>query len=83
MPSTATIRDLRNRFPQVRRILELEGEVVLTESGKARYRLTPYVLPPKKTASPIDYWARLTSYQPAPMTAAQARELYEENRGDR
>jgi hypothetical protein len=83
MPPTATIRDLRNRFPQVRRILELEGEVVLTESGKARYRLTPYAPPLKKIASPIDYWARLTSYQPAPMTAAQAKELHEENRGDR
>lgn len=83
MPSTATIRDLRNRFPKVRRILEVEGEVVLTESGQARYRLTPYVPRPKRAAHPTDYWARLTAYLPAPMTATQARELHEVNRGDR
>lgn len=83
MPPTATIRDLRNRFPRIRKILEAEGEVVLTESGRARYRLIPYVAPPKTIPRQVDYWARLTSLQPAPMTAAQAGKLHEENRGER
>jgi hypothetical protein len=83
MAATATIRDLRNRFPKIRKILETEGEVVLTESGRSRYRLLPYVAPTKTTPPPVDYWARLLSLQPAPMTAAQAGKLHEENRGDR
>lgn len=83
MPSTASIRDLRNHFPKVRKILETEGEVLLTESGTARYRLTPYLPPRVKTPAPIDYWARLTSRQPNPISAEAARDLYDENRGDR
>jgi len=39
MPATASVRDLRNRFPRVRKIVETEGEVLLTESGKTKYRL--------------------------------------------
>lgn len=83
MAATATIRDLRNRFPKIRKIVEAEGEVVLTESGRSRYRLIPYVEPKKTTPPPVDYWARLTSLQPTPLTAAQAEKLHEENRGDR
>jgi len=83
MPSTASVRDLRNRFPEVRKLLETEGEVVLTESGKAKYRLVPYAPSPKVAAASVDYWARLTSYQPTVMTAAQAQSLHDENRGDR
>jgi len=82
MNSTATIRDLRNRFPEIRKRLESEGEVLVTERGKPRYRLTLYA--PKKAAVPaVDYWERLKSYQPRPMTKAQARELHDENRGER
>ena len=83
MPSTASIRDLRNRFPKVRKILEAEGEVLLTESGKAKYRLTPYAAPPIGIPPPVDYWARLTAYHPNPIQAEEARSLHEENRGDR
>jgi len=83
MPHTASVRDLRNRFPRVRKILEAEGEVLLTESGEAKYRLTPYTKPPGKAAVGVDYWARLTATQPVPITAAQARALHEENRGER
>jgi len=57
--------------------------VLLTESGEAKYRLTPYTKPPGKAAAGVDYWARLTAAQPVPITAAQARALHEENRGDR
>jgi antitoxin (DNA-binding transcriptional repressor) of toxin-antitoxin stability system len=81
--TTSTIRDLRNHFPKVRKLVETEGEVVLTEKGKPRYRLSLYT-PARTTAPPpVDYWARLNAYQPQVMTEAQARVLHEENRGDR
>jgi antitoxin (DNA-binding transcriptional repressor) of toxin-antitoxin stability system len=83
MKKTATIRDLRNHFPKIRKLVESEGEVLLTERGKPRYRLALYT-PERPQAPPlIDFWARLYAYQPEPMTAAQVRELDEENRGDR
>lgn len=83
MPKIATIRDLRNNFPRVRRLVETEGEVLLSESGKTKYRLTLHTPPTARTPAPVDYWARLTSYQPAAITAVQAQSLHEENRGDR
>lgn len=80
---SASIRDLRNRFPKVRKLVESHGEVILTEKGKPRYRLTHYT--PENTTSPppVDYWARLNSYQPRAMTKAQSRALHDENRGER
>jgi antitoxin (DNA-binding transcriptional repressor) of toxin-antitoxin stability system len=83
MPKTASIRDLRNRFPAVRRIVESEGEVLLTEAGTPKYRLMLHTTPPGKSPSPVNYWTRLTSYQPDPISAKQAAALHEENRGDR
>jgi antitoxin (DNA-binding transcriptional repressor) of toxin-antitoxin stability system len=83
MPATVTVRDLRNRFPKVRKLVELEGEVLLSESGKTKYRLTMHTPPAARKPAPVDYWARLTGYQPVAITAAQARSLHEENRGDR
>jgi antitoxin (DNA-binding transcriptional repressor) of toxin-antitoxin stability system len=84
MSSTTSIRDLRNRFPAVRRRLEAEGEVVLTEKGVPRYRLTLYskagtaASPPPK-----DYLARLKRYQPRPLSERRSRALHDENRGER
>ncbi len=83
MPTTATIRDLRNRFPRLRRIVEAEGEVLLSEGGRTKYRLTLHTPPPVRKPAPVDYLARLQAYQPVPLTAAQAKALHEENRGDR
>jgi prevent-host-death family protein len=83
MKGTATIRDLRNRFTDVRKRLESDGEVVVTERGKPRYRLTLYAPPKAKSHSRIDYWKRLVSYQPRPLTGAQSRKLHEANRGER
>jgi len=83
MIKTASIRDLRNHFPKVRKLLEAEGEVLLTESGTAKYRLSAYAPPPVKPTAPVDYLARLKSYHPTPMTAAQAQALRDDNRGDR
>ena len=83
MKPTASVRDLRNHFPKVRKILEEEGEVLLTESGKAKYRLVPYSVPPKGTPPAIDYWIRLNSYQPRQISAKASQALDDENRGDR
>jgi len=78
-----SIRDLRNRFPKVRKLVESQGEVILTEKGKPRYRLTLYTPESTATPPPVDYWARLNSYQPRAMTKAQAQALHDENRGER
>ena len=78
-----TIRDLRNHFPKVRKLVESEGEVLLTEKGKPKYRLALYTPARARKPAPVDYWTRLSAYQPEPLTEAQARGLHEENRGDR
>ena len=78
-----SIRDLRNRFPKVRKLVESHGEVILTEKGKPRYRLTLYSPESAATPSPVDYWARLNSYHPRALTKAQSRALRDENRGER
>jgi antitoxin (DNA-binding transcriptional repressor) of toxin-antitoxin stability system len=82
MTTTTTIRDLRNHFSKVRKLVESEGEILLTERGKPRYRLILYTSPQISTWPKVDYWARLNCYQPEPMTADEARSLHEENRGD-
>jgi antitoxin (DNA-binding transcriptional repressor) of toxin-antitoxin stability system len=83
MPPVITVRDLRNHFPKVRKLVELEGEVLLSESGRTKYRLVLHTPAPAKKPPSMDYWARLTAYQPAEITAAQAKSLDEANRGDR
>ncbi|MBI3490201.1 MAG: type II toxin-antitoxin system Phd/YefM family antitoxin [Acidobacteria bacterium] len=84
MSATATVRDLRNRFPQVRKLVELEGEVVVTEQGTPAYRLTRYSPPDRrKPAPPKDYLTRLRRHQPRPISAAAAKALHDANRGER
>ncbi len=83
MPATASIRDLRNSFPKIRKLVEAEGEVLLSESGQTKYRLVLHTPRPAKPAPAVDYWSRLTSYQPTPLTRAQAQTLHDDNRGDR
>ncbi|OGA11252.1 MAG: hypothetical protein A3D95_15045 [Betaproteobacteria bacterium RIFCSPHIGHO2_12_FULL_69_13] len=84
MSSTATVRDLRNRFPKVKKLVETEGEVLVTDRGKPRYRLTLYTTALAAKSPPAkDYVARLTRHQPRPLSAAAAKALHEENRGGR
>jgi antitoxin (DNA-binding transcriptional repressor) of toxin-antitoxin stability system len=83
MAATATIRTLRNDFRRVRKLIEQEGEVVVTDHGAPRYRLTRYTPGELKAASPKDYMARLRRHQPHPLRAAAARALEDDNRGDR
>ena len=84
MARSATVRDLRNRFPMVRKLVESEGEVLLTERGKTRYRLTLYT-PAHSAKEPAlkDYMARMKRHQPKPISRAAAKALDEDNRGER
>lgn len=84
MAGTATLRTLRNQFPQVRKLVETEGEVLVTERGTPRYRLLLYTPPPKPPGSPPkDYMARLRRFQKRPLSSAAAKALHEDNRGQR
>ena len=83
MPATASLRNLRNSFPKIRRQLAAAGEVLLTEGGQVRYRLTTYTPPPPKRSAPVDYWGRLTALQPHPLSAADSQALHQDNRGER
>jgi antitoxin (DNA-binding transcriptional repressor) of toxin-antitoxin stability system len=84
MAATATVRDLRNHFPKVRKLVETEGEVVVTEQGTPKYRLTRFTpAVGRKATAPKDYLRRLRRHQPRPSSAAAARALDEANRGSR
>jgi hypothetical protein len=83
MAATATIRELRFRFRKVKRLLEAAGEILVTEKGKPRYRLSLYSPLRAELPPAVDYWARLTGYQPKAITPAEAESLREELRGDR
>ena len=68
----------------IRQQLEREGEVVVTERGTPRYRLTRYAPAPASKGAPAkDYLARMRRFQPRPMSAEAAKRLEDENRGDR
>ena len=84
MAATATVRDLRNNFPRVRKLLDQEGEVVVTDQGTPAYRLTP-IRATARSRQPArkDYLARLRRFQPKPLRAVAARSLHDANRGDR
>ena len=78
-----TVRELRGSFPKVKKLVETEGAVIVSDHGEPKYLLTLYTPPPRKAAAPKDYMARLKKFQPRPMSAAAARSLHDENRGDR
>lgn len=84
MAATASIRDLRNNFPRVKQLVEQEGEVVVTEKGTPRYRLTRYT-PTSRKGHPVpkDYLDRLRQHQPRPIRLAAAKALDDANRGER
>jgi hypothetical protein len=68
----------------VRKLVEAEGKVVVTEQGTPRYRLTRYVPMAKKTVPAAkDYLAPLRRHQPRPLDAAEAAALHDAKRGDR
>jgi antitoxin (DNA-binding transcriptional repressor) of toxin-antitoxin stability system len=81
--ATATIRDLRTRFPQLKVLVAREGEVVVTDHGKPAFVLRAYRQPARGRAKRIDYFRRLKGRQPRPLAAAAARALDEADRGER
>ena len=82
--ATITIRNLRNHFPKVKKMVESEGEVVVTDNGKPKYKLSLYTpSPPRKTSAAKDYMARLRRHQVRPISARAAMALDDENRGER
>jgi antitoxin (DNA-binding transcriptional repressor) of toxin-antitoxin stability system len=80
----ATIRDLRNHFPKVKKLVEVDGEVIVTDKGEPKYKLTLYTpAQAKKSTRSKNYMARLSRYQPDSISAAAAKSLHDENRGRR
>lgn len=78
-----TVRELRGSFPKVKKIVETEGAVIVSDHGEPKYLLTLYTPPPKRPPLRKDYVARLKKFQPQPMSASAAKALHDENRGDR
>jgi len=80
---TATIRDLRTRFPTIRRMLEQEGQLVITDRGRPIILLQPYHERVAQRGTRVDYYARLRHRMPKPLTAAARRALDEADRAER
>ncbi len=80
---SATIRDLRTSFPKVRRVLEQEGRLIITDRGRPVMLLQPYEKPPKRAHTSIDYYARLRRSMPKPLSGTARRALDEDDRGER
>jgi antitoxin (DNA-binding transcriptional repressor) of toxin-antitoxin stability system len=80
---TATIRDLRTKFPKVRHLIETKGEVVVTERGRPRFVLRQYHAQPSRKASAVDFYRRLVARMPKMLTEKQSRAIDELNRGER
>ena len=78
-----TVRELRGSFPKVKKLVETEGAVVVSDHGELKYLLTLYTPPPESPPQTKDYLARIKKFQPRPMSAAAARAWHDENRGDR
>jgi antitoxin (DNA-binding transcriptional repressor) of toxin-antitoxin stability system len=81
--ATATIRDLRTRFPRLKQLVAKEGEVIVTDRGRPAYVLRSYSARRPPQRSTVDYFARLVANQPRPLSAEASRALDEANRGDR
>ena len=82
--ATASVRDLRNHFPKIKKMVETQGEVIVTDKGQPKYKLTLFTPgAPGKTRHAKDYMTRLRRYQLRPISAAAAKRLHDENRGSR
>jgi antitoxin (DNA-binding transcriptional repressor) of toxin-antitoxin stability system len=81
--TTATIRDLRTRFPKVRRMLEQEGQLIVTDRGRPVMLLQPYHESAVRRGKRVDYYARLRRRMPRSLSAASRRELHEADRDER
>ena len=77
---TATIRELRTDFRSVKRRMEEEGEVVITDHGQPAYVIKPLPRAQKQSAPLPDYYARLLKRQRTPLSLAATRQFWEEER---
>jgi antitoxin (DNA-binding transcriptional repressor) of toxin-antitoxin stability system len=82
---TATIRELRTDFRGVKRKLEENGHVIITDNGVPSYKLETLPTPPRTTqrVSMPDYYARLLKRQPKPMSKEETRRFWDEERDAR
>lgn len=80
--STATIRTLRTQFPRIRRLLEQEGEVIVTDHGRPIAVLRTFDESCVKGET-VDYYARLRQRMPKAISQARRRALDEADRGER
>jgi antitoxin (DNA-binding transcriptional repressor) of toxin-antitoxin stability system len=81
--TTATVRDLRTKFPTVRHLIETKGEVIVTERGEPRFLLRPYQGKPSRKAPAVDFYKRVVARMPKMLTEKQSRAIDELNRGER
>lgn len=84
MRATATVRDLRTRFPKIKEMIDREGEVIVTDHGEPSFVLRRYH--PETTTAPtaeIDYFARLAARMPKPLSRKRTRALDDANREER
>ena len=79
--TTATVRDLRTNFPKLKRMLEDEDEVVITDHGTP-IAVLKRIEPPVKRVRPIDYFGRLKRRMPKPISKRQ-REALDDDREER
>ena len=80
---TATIRDLRTRFPEIRKLLEREGEIVVTDRGKPVVVLRNYEAKPAARTANVSYFNRLKRRMPTALSRANRQTLDEASRAER
>jgi len=83
MRATATVRDLRTRFPKIKEMIDREGEVIVTDHGEPSFVLRRYQPETTKRPAAIDYFARLAARMPKPMSRKKTRALDDANREER
>ena len=81
--ATATVRDLRTRFPVIKDVIARDGEIIVTDRGRPAYLIRVYVERRVTADTNIDYFARLTGRQPRPLARTASSALDRLNRGDR
>lgn len=81
--TTATVRDLRTKFPKLKAIIAREGELVVTDRGRPAYLLLAFTPPVAPKPLKSTYFARLKAHQPRPLSVAASRALDEHDRGER
>lgn len=86
---TLTLCQLRTEFPKVRRLIEREGEVILTDHGRPAFVISEHPdrqrkrLVRSRKPAKFDYYARLLSYMPKPISAEASRAIDDLSREDR